>query len=59
VREELLSKQFVLMLLVQFSFGLGYSAFFLLPKYLSRELDAGAAAIGAIASMAPAFARFR
>jgi len=52
VREELLSKQFVLMLLVQFSFGLAYSTFFLLPKYLSRELHASAAAIGTIASLA-------
>lgn len=38
------------MLGVQFCFGLSYSCFYLLPKFLSRELHASAAAIGAVAA---------
>jgi len=40
------------MLAVQFLFGLSYSTFFLLPKYLSREFHASASAIGAVAAIA-------
>jgi MFS family permease len=48
----LLSRPFVLMLCAQFFFGLSYSTFFLLPKYLAREMHADARAIGAVASTA-------
>lgn len=48
----LLSKPFVLMLCVQFCFGLAYSGFFLLPKYLAREFKADADTIGAVAAAA-------
>ena len=37
---------------MQFCFGLSYSCFFLLPKYLARELHADASAIGAVAATA-------
>jgi MFS family permease len=49
--EALLSKPFVLMLCVQFCFGLSYSSFFLLPKYLTREFHASASAIGAVTAV--------
>jgi MFS family permease len=49
--EALLSKPFVLMLCVQFCFGLAYSSFFLLPKYLTREFHASASAIGVVTSV--------
>src|SRR5450432_1862080 len=49
--EALLSKPFVLMLCVQFCFGLSYSTFFLLPKYLTREFHANASVIGAVAAI--------
>jgi MFS family permease len=42
----------VLVLCVQFCFGLSYSTFFLLPKFLAREFDAHADAIGAVAAAA-------
>ena len=48
----LLSKPFVLMLCVQFCFGLSYSTFFLLPKFLARAFHANADTIGAVASTA-------
>jgi MFS family permease len=48
----LLSKPFVLALCVQFSFGLSYSSFFLLPKYLARVYHANADVIGAVAATA-------
>jgi MFS family permease len=50
--EALLSKPFVLVLCVQFSFGLSYSSFFLLPKYLARAYHANADVIGAVAATA-------
>jgi MFS family permease len=50
--EVLLSKPFVLMLCVQFAFGLSYSSFFLLPKYLARVFHANADTIGAVAATA-------
>ena len=49
--EVLLTKPFVLMLCVQFCFGLSFSAFFLLPKYLAREFQASSAVIGAVAAI--------
>ncbi|HEY1534980.1 MAG TPA: MFS transporter [Polyangiaceae bacterium] len=50
--EVLLSKPFLLMLCVQFCFGLSYSTFFLLPKFLARAFHANADTIGAVASTA-------
>ena len=50
--EALLSKPFFLMLCVQFCFGLSYSTFFLLPKFLARAFRANADTIGAVASTA-------
>jgi MFS family permease len=47
----LFTKPFVLMLCVQFCFGLSYSTFFLLPKYLTREFHANASVIGAVAAI--------
>nr|MDQ2645465.1 MFS transporter [Myxococcota bacterium] len=43
---------FVRLLAVQFCFGLSFSVYFLLPKYLTTELHAGAAAIGAVGASA-------
>ena len=40
------------MLSVQFCFGLSYSTFFLLPKFLARQFHANADAIGAVAATA-------
>jgi MFS family permease len=50
--ERLLSWPFVLVLCVQFCFGLSYSTFFLLPKFLARQFNANADAIGAVAATA-------
>jgi MFS family permease len=50
--ERLLTRPFVLVLCVQFCFGLSYSTFFLLPKFLARQLHAQADAIGAVAATA-------
>ena len=50
--DTLFSRPFVLMLCAQFCFGLSYSTFFLLPKYLAREMHADARAIGAVAATA-------
>ncbi len=47
----LLTPPFVLMLCVQFCFSYSFSTFFLLPKYLTRELHASSAAIGAVSSL--------
>ncbi len=49
--EVLLTRPFVLMLCVQFCFGLSFSTFFLLPKYLIREFHASAGAIGAVTAV--------
>lgn len=48
--ERLLTWPFVLVLCVQFCFGLSYSTFFLLPKFLARQFHANADAIGAVAA---------
>ena len=50
--ETLFSKHFVLLLVVQFCFGISYSCFFLLPKYLARQFHASADTIGAVAATA-------
>lgn len=50
--ERLLTPGFLLLLCVQFCFGLSYSTYFLLPKYLTREYHASADVIGAVASVA-------
>jgi len=50
--ERLLTRPFVLVLCVQFCFGLSYSTFFLLPKFLARQFHANADAIGAVAATA-------
>src|SRR3954469_8082033 len=50
--ERLLSRPFLLVLCVQFCFGLSYSTFFLLPKFLARQFHAHADAIGAVAASA-------
>src|SRR3954467_5769498 len=50
--ERLLSGPFVLVLCVQFCFGLSYSTFFLLPKFLARQFHANPDAIGAVAACA-------
>lgn len=50
--ERLLTWPFVLVLCVQFCFGLSYSTFFLLPKFLDRQFHANADAIGAVAASA-------
>jgi MFS family permease len=48
----LLTWPFVLVLCVQFCFGLSYSTFFLLPKFLAKTFQAHADAIGAVAATA-------
>ena len=48
--DKLLTPAFALLLCAQFSFGLAYSTFFLLPKFLTQELHAHADTIGAVAS---------
>jgi MFS family permease len=50
--ERLLKWPFVLVLCLQFCFGLSYSTFFLLPKFLARQFDSGPDAIGAVAATA-------
>ncbi len=50
--ERLLTRPFVLVLCVQFCFGLSYSTFFLLPKFLARQFRANADEIGAVAATA-------
>jgi MFS family permease len=49
----LYSLRFVLVLALQFTFGLGYSSFLLLPKYLTEVHAADAASIGRIMAAAP------
>jgi MFS family permease len=48
----LFTPAFVRLLAIQFCFGLSFSVYFLLPKYLTTEFHAGAAAIGAVSSTA-------
>lgn len=50
--ERLLTARFALVLCLQFCFGLSYSTFFLLPKFLARQFHADADAIGAVAATA-------
>ena len=45
---SLLTRSFVSLLLAQTSFAFGFASFFLLPKYLTTELAAGPAEIGAV-----------
>lgn len=47
----LFTPSFVRLLVLQTTFGLAYSAFILLPKFLKTELDASAFEIGAVAAM--------
>lgn len=49
---SLFTPAFVRLLAVQFCFGLSFSVYFLLPKYLTTELHAGAATVGAVGSAA-------
>lgn len=48
VRHPLLSRDFLASLAVQMAFGVSYSSFLLLPKYLRVELHASAADIGMV-----------
>ncbi|HYP78583.1 MAG TPA: MFS transporter [Polyangiaceae bacterium] len=48
----MLTRPFILVLCLQFCFGLSYSTFFLLPKFLARQFHADADAIGAVAATA-------
>lgn len=50
-KDALLTPPFVLMLCVQFCFTYSFSTFFLLPKYLTRELHASSAVIGGLSSI--------
>lgn len=49
----LYSPRFVLVLALQFTYGLGYSSYLLLPKYLTEVHAADATAIGRIMAAAP------
>lgn len=49
---QLWSKAYVQLLAVQFMFGLGFSTFYLLPKYLQQVYAANAATIGRITGAA-------
>jgi MFS family permease len=50
--DSLFTPAFVRLLAIQFCFGLSFSVYFLLPKYLTTEFHAGAAAIGGVSSTA-------
>lgn len=50
VSSSLFSAEFVRLLLVQFLFGLSFSTFLLLPKFLRLELHASAAEIGRVSA---------
>ena len=60
--KSLFSPEFVRLLLVQFLFGLSFSTFLLLPKFLRLELHASASEIGRVSAsgtiVAAAFAPF-
>lgn len=49
---RLWSKEYRQLLIVQFTFGLGFSTFYLLPKYLRQIYGANAAAIGKVTGIA-------
>lgn len=51
--DQLWSRGFVELLAAQFVFGLGFSAFFLLPKYLRVELSASGSEIGVLMGAGP------
>jgi MFS family permease len=53
VQERLVSPRFVLLLSVQFLFGLGFSSFLLLPKYLTEVHAADATLIGRVMAAGP------
>ena len=48
--------RFILILVLQFLFGLGFSSFFLLPKYLTEVHHADATLIGRVMAAGPVFA---
>jgi len=48
---SLFTRSFVALLAAQASFGFSFSAFFLLPKYMSTELAAGPAEIGRVTAI--------
>jgi MFS family permease len=50
-REPLLTPQFVLLLVATAIFGLSFSTYFLLPKFLAVELSADARTIGAVSAL--------
>lgn len=50
ISASLLTPDFLRLLLVQLSFGLSFSAYFLLPKYLATEFGANARTIGTAAA---------
>lgn len=50
---RLYTPRLLLILSLQFAFGLGFSSFFLLPKYLTEAHQADAATIGRIMAAAP------
>lgn len=52
----LYNARFLLILALQFLFGLGFSSFFLLPKYLTEVHQADATLIGRVMAAGPVFA---
>lgn len=48
----LFTPAFILLLVLQATFGLAFSSYFLLPKYLATELRAGPTAIGNVSAIA-------
>lgn len=53
-RPQVLTRPFILLLITQVLFGLAFSLFFLLPKFMTRVLHASASEIGLAAGIAPA-----
>jgi MFS family permease len=54
--QPLYNPRFILILALQFLFGLGFSSFFLLPKYLTEVHQADASLIGRVMAAGPVFA---
>ena len=54
--QPLYNARFILILALQFLFGLGFSSFFLLPKYLTEVHQADATLIGRVMAAGPVFA---
>src|SRR5690349_7801449 len=50
-RKQLLSANFIALLVTQTCFGLSFSCFFLLPKYLKPKLAASDVEIGTVAAL--------